>query len=168
VTESLRAVPTAGPQEAVAAASAVPAPPAAAPAARPDSGGKLEIGALRRAWRAVLEDGSGVPPGMGFLLRAAELSVVDDRSVSIGLAPGSPVLERMENPATRKPLMDALVARLGRSVNVAFVSSAGSGVETSSQRITAETARRDRLRRLVDEDPLLAAAVREWDLELLE
>ena len=58
--------------------------------------------------------------------------------------------------------------RLGREIELAIVA-----VETADQpvgggRITAETARRDRLQRLVEEEPLLAAAVQEWDLELLD
>jgi hypothetical protein len=105
---------------------------------------------------------------MGFFLRAAELSVADGDRVAIGLPAASPVLERMENPVTRKMLEDALVSRLGRTVSIQFAGSAAPGVATSTERITAETARRDRLRRLVSEDPLLAAAVKEWDLELLE
>jgi DNA polymerase III subunit gamma/tau len=141
---------------------------AAAPSAPAAASGPLEIGALRRAWRAVLEDGSGVPPGMGFFLRAAELAIADGDRITIGLPAGSPVLERMENPVTRKSLQDALVSRLGRQVALTFSGSAQAPADTSTQRITAETARRDRLRRLVEEDPLLAAAVKEWDLELLE
>jgi DNA polymerase III subunit gamma/tau len=143
-------------------------PSAAAPSAASGSRGPLDLASLRRAWRAVLEDGSGVPSGMGFFLRAAELSVIDDATVGIGLPPGSPVVERMASPTVRRGLEGALAHRLGRGVTVTLVTGAASGVETSTGRITAETARRDRLKRLVEEDPLLAAAVREWDLELLE
>nr|MBA2669076.1 DNA polymerase III subunit gamma/tau [Gemmatimonadota bacterium] len=141
-------------------------PPAAAPASA--STGPLEIGAVRRAWRAVLEDGSGVPPGMGFLLRAAELSLVGNEGVTIGLPKGSPVMERMGKPALRKLIEDAFAGRLGRPATLTFTATGDAHADTSSQRITAETARRDRLKRLVDENPLLAAAVQEWDLELLE
>jgi hypothetical protein len=35
-------------------------------------------------------------------------------------------------------------------------------------RITAESARRDRLARLMEQEPLLAQAVQAWDLELLD
>jgi DNA polymerase III subunit gamma/tau len=151
-----------------AESSAAPVVPPPAAAAAPTPSGPLEISAVRRAWRAVLEDGTGVPPGMGFLLRAAELSLTGDDRVTIGLPKGSPVMERMENPALRKLLEDAFAGRLGRQVALAFTANGDAHADTSSQRITAETARRDRLKRLVDENPLLAAAVQEWDLELLE
>jgi regulator of extracellular matrix RemA (YlzA/DUF370 family) len=105
---------------------------------------------------------------MGFLLRAAELSLAGNEGVTIGLPKGSPVMERMENPALRKLLEDAFIGRLGRPVTLAFTAAGDAHADTSSQRITAATARRDRLKRLVDENPLLAAAVQEWDLELLE
>jgi hypothetical protein len=36
------------------------------------------------------------------------------------------------------------------------------------RRITAESARQERLRRLGAEEPLLSAAIREWDLELMD
>jgi hypothetical protein len=42
---------------------------------------------------------------------------------------------------------------------------AGAGVE---RRNTAESARQERLRGLAAEEPLLSAAVREWDLELMD
>jgi hypothetical protein len=77
-------------------------------------------------------------------------------------------MERMENPALKKLLEDAFTGRLGRPVTLVFTSTGDAHADTSSQRITAETARRDRLKRLVDENPLLATAVQEWDLELLE
>lgn len=38
----------------------------------------------------------------------------------------------------------------------------------AQRRITAEGARHERLRRLTSEEPLLDAAVQEWDLELIE
>lgn len=58
--------------------------------------------------------------------------------------------------------------RLGRPVRLEFAAMEGTDREPGSGRITAETARRDRLKRLVDEEPLLAAAVQEWDLELID
>jgi hypothetical protein len=44
----------------------------------------------------------------------------------------------------------------------------GGAAEPGANSITAETARRDRLCRLTREEPLLAAAVQEWDLELID
>ncbi|MDR0787754.1 MAG: hypothetical protein LBG44_07810, partial [Gemmatimonadota bacterium] len=59
--------------------------------------------------------------------------------------------------------------RLGRDVTVQIVT-----VDTmmeapaGERRITAESARQERLRRLGAEEPLLSAAIREWDLELMD
>lgn len=158
--------PAATPSQATAP-TVSPSPASPVPTATATASAPLEIGSIRRAWRAVLEDGSGIPPGVGFLLRAAEISLRDGE-ITIGLPLGSPALERMESPGARKALQAALAIRLGRDAVLAFASSGRATSDTSTQRITAETARRDRLKRLVDEDPLLAAAVQEWDLELLD
>jgi hypothetical protein len=42
------------------------------------------------------------------------------------------------------------------------------GQQPGGNRITAESARRDRLQRLMEGEPVLAAAVQAWDLELLD
>jgi hypothetical protein len=102
------------------------------------------------------------------MLRPARLAVSGERTVRVGVPPGSPILERLSRPAARRPLEEAIGRRLGREIELELVA-----VETADQpagggRITAETARRDRLRRLVEEEPLLAAAVQEWDLELID
>jgi DNA polymerase III subunit gamma/tau len=131
--------------------------------------GPLDLAQVRRAWRAVLEAGVGVPPGCGPLLRAADVALAGGGEVRALVPPGSPLLERMAAPAARRPLEDALGERLGRPVGLAF--SAGdvpAGTPRGGERITAETARRDRLRRLTEEEPLLASVVQEWDLELLD
>jgi hypothetical protein len=58
--------------------------------------------------------------------------------------------------------------RLGRAVSLDFVALDEAGPGGGEMRITAETARRDRLQRLTEEEPLLAAAVQAWDLELVD
>ncbi|HET7321514.1 MAG TPA: hypothetical protein VFI96_03395, partial [Longimicrobiaceae bacterium] len=78
------------------------------------------------------------------------------------------LLERMESAAARRPLEEALGKLLHRSVALRFAAADAPAGEGPAPRITAETARRDRLRRLTDEEPLLAAAVQEWDLELID
>jgi DNA polymerase III subunit gamma/tau len=151
-----------------AAPPPAPAPePEPAPAPAPPAG-PLDLPQLRRAWRAVLEEGSAVPAGMGFFLRAAELSLPGGDRVGVGLPPGSPAAERLENAAARRLLEEALSTRLGRAVKLALATSSAPAAATGTGRITAETARRDRLRRLAEEEPLLAEAVREWDLELID
>ena len=88
--------------------------------------------------------------------------------VSPDLLSDPPLLERMGSPAARRPLEQALSHRLGRPVHVVFAAVSGGAAEPGANRITAETARRDRLSRLTREEPLLAAAVQEWDLELID
>lgn len=105
---------------------------------------------------------------MGLMLRPARLRVAGPELIQIGVPPGSPVLERLSRPVTRRPLEEALQRRLGQPVSLEFVVSAEAGAPTEGGRITAEAAREERLRRLVEEEPLLAAAVQEWDLELLD
>jgi hypothetical protein len=116
----------------------------------------------------MLEEGEGVPGGMGLVLRAAQIAVQGEDTVRVETAPGSPLLERMDSPAARRPLEQALSRRLGRPVRVVFAAVSGGAAEPGANRITAETARRDRLSRLTREEPLLAAAVQEWDLELID
>jgi hypothetical protein len=54
-------------------------------------------------------------------------------------------------------------------VSVAFVGGdAPAAADPRQGRITADSARRDRLRQLSEGEPLLETAVREWDLELVE
>jgi hypothetical protein len=85
----------------------------------------------------------------------------------VQLPAASPALDRLATPAARRPLENALARQLGCLITLEFVADGGSeGPEPS--RITAESHRQDRLRRLTEEEPLLAAAVREWDLELVD
>ena len=152
---------------------APPPPPAPEPAPEaeptPAASGPLDAVQVRRAWRALLEGGEGVPSGTGLMLRSAQLVVAGEDEVRVGVPPGSPLLERMERPSSRRSLEEALGKRLGRRVKIGFVPGVGGeSTDPSAQRITPETARRDRLRRLAEEEPGLALAVQEWDLELID
>ncbi len=134
----------------------------AEPASPPDEA------AVRRAWRAVLQAGTGVPSGMSVFLRSATLTIKGSDVVSIGLPAGSPALERISNRTASRPLAEALSEQLGQKVAVEVLTISGSQQPDSAPRITAETARRDRLEQLSAEEPLLAAAVKALDLELLD
>jgi len=146
------------------------APPAAASQGdRAQPSTPLEVQAIRRAWRAVLQEGSGVPAGAGVMLRSAEaFQVASESEIHVGLPPGSPLLERLAQAAARRPLEDALSSRLGRRVSLVFATTESRSEAPDTRRITAEGARQERLRRLTSEEPLLGAAVQEWDLELIE
>ncbi|HET7274595.1 MAG TPA: DNA polymerase III subunit gamma/tau [Longimicrobiaceae bacterium] len=138
-----------------------PPPPPPAPARVDDAG-------VRRAWRAILDEGTGVPNGMTVFLRSAKLELKGDNAVAVALPAGSPALERISTPAAKRSLVDALSKHLGQPISLELVSVAGPADQAGTPRITAETARKDRLERLTAEEPLLAAAVEAWDLELLD
>ncbi len=165
------AVRAPAPEPAPAAAPAA-GTPAAAPEPPPADEGPLDPVNLRRAWRSLVEDGEGIPPGMSLFLKPAQVSPGPGGEVRVTVPPASPVLDRLSAPAARRPLEEALGRRLGRRVSLAFAQgqqdAGGGGGGTGTGRITAESARRDRLRRLTEEEPLLAVAVQEWDLELVD
>jgi DNA polymerase-3 subunit gamma/tau len=148
-------------------AAADPAPVTPPGRAQPETG-PIELPAVRRAWRAMLEDGSELPPGLGLVLRGAQLALGGDSAVRVGVPDGSPALERMEAASARRPLEIALERRLGRPVALSFSPTGAAAPEARGRRITAEAARAERLRRLSEEDPRLAEVVRELDLDLVE
>jgi DNA polymerase-3 subunit gamma/tau len=151
----------------------VPPPPAeppreAAPAAMDDTG-PLEPRRVKQAWATLVQNGEGVPPGMKALMTTALVEPEPGRRVRVAFPPNSPALERLESPAARRGLEDALAKRLGGRVTLVVATATGeTALAPAVQRITAESARRDRLHRLASEEPILAAAVQEWDLELVE
>jgi DNA polymerase-3 subunit gamma/tau len=142
--------------------------PASASAPLPaDDGSPIDGARLLRAWKNVLQDGDGVPGGMKFMLLAGKL-VPQGGKVRVEVGPGSPVLERMAQPASRRPLEEALGKRLGRAVRIEFAAGDAVTNDPSAHRITAESARGARLSRLTEGEPLLKAAVSEWGLELVD
>jgi hypothetical protein len=165
--------PPAAPQ-AIQAAAPEPAPSVPpAPEPLPADEGPLDPVKLRRAWTSLVEDGEGIPPGMSLFLKPAQVSPGPGGEVRVTVPPASPVLDRLSSPSARRPLEEALGRRLGRRVSLAFAqgqqhAGGGGGGGGGTGRITAESARRDRLRRLTEEEPLLAVAVQEWDLELVD
>lgn len=118
------------------------------------------------AWEQILKTGEAVPPGMRPFLRAARVSESDDGSVLIEL-PAGPGLERLSAPAACRRLSKALGDLLGRSIDV-VVQEAGGPPGQLPQRISPGTVRSDRLKALMQREPLLEKAVKELDLELLE
>jgi DNA polymerase III subunit gamma/tau len=153
-------------------AEAVAVPSAAGHGSETDAGGavaaRVDVKQLKRSWRSVVEDGDAALGGLRPFLRVAGVDVAEDGRVRIVLPPGSPALERLEAPAAVRPLEEALAKRLGQRVSVHVVAGESGGAQVGPPRITAESARRDRLQRLSEESPLLAAAVRSWDLELID
>jgi DNA polymerase-3 subunit gamma/tau len=141
-------------------------PPSAAQPPVQERTGSLGPGEVKRAWRATVEAGEGVPPGTTLFLRSAPLAFADG-VLRVQLPAASPALDRLATPAARRPLERALARQLGHPVTLEFVAEGGPE-SPEPPRITAESHRQDRLRRLTEDEPLLAAAVREWDLELVD
>jgi hypothetical protein len=105
---------------------------------------------------------------MGVALRGADLELDGERQVVVNVPPGSPVLDRIADERSRRGLESALAQRLGRPVELRFRSGGGPTSDPAQRRTTAEGAKQERLRRLAAEEPVLGAAVQEWDLELME
>jgi hypothetical protein len=78
------------------------------------------------------------------------------------------LLERLGSATARRPLEAGLSELLGRRVTLLFTTTHAQAAQPMPRRITAEGARQERLRRLTAEEPLLQAAVQEWDLELID
>lgn len=105
---------------------------------------------------------------MTVFLRSAKVELKGSDVVTISLPAGSPALERMSNATAIRPLADALSEQLGQKLSIEVLPSAAAEPAEGTPRITAETARRDRLEQITAEEPLLAAAVKALDLELLD
>ncbi|MBB4635799.1 DNA polymerase III subunit gamma/tau [Longimicrobium terrae] len=130
-------------------------------------GGALDLRRVREAWAAVLESGEGIPPGGRALLRSVRPEVGGPATITADVLPV--VLDRFGGSGAQRAFEDALGRRLGQRVTVQFrASAAAAAAATGGQRITAESARRDRLSRLMEGEPVLAAAVQALDLELLD
>ncbi|HEY7767977.1 MAG TPA: hypothetical protein VIB55_07325, partial [Longimicrobium sp.] len=147
---------------------ALPPPPdERAPAADGDAG-ELDGARVRRAWASLLQDGDGVPRGASLFLKPAKLVLAGPRALRVDLPPNAPVVDQLSTPVARRALEDALARRLGGPVTISFGVSDAPAQQAGGNRITAESARRDRLQRLTEGEPVLAAAVQAWDLELLD
>jgi DNA polymerase-3 subunit gamma/tau len=143
------------------------------PAPRPSASagsdaGPIDGARLKRAWTGILQEGEGLPPGMSGLLRAAQVAPAAGRVVRMTVPPGHPALERLSGLTARHGLEDALGRRLGGPVTLELATGAAGAVDPGKGRITAETARKDRLARLMEGEPVLSAAVQAWDLELVD
>ncbi len=148
------------------------APRAEAAPAASSSSAELTLTTARRGWKVLSAGGQGLPPGSGPFLRTMSVAAVEGSEVKLSIPAGSPFLERVREPSVRKRLASALadqvgVERLDLEIREDADRVAGSD-EGAPRRITDESAREDRLRRMVEDEPILAEAVRSWDLELIE
>ncbi|HEY0019418.1 MAG TPA: DNA polymerase III subunit gamma/tau [Longimicrobium sp.] len=146
----------------------VPAP--AAEAAQPAMGageGPLDARALNDAWKAVMADATAIPGALRMILRSVSRVTAEGGQARVEL-PSAALIPDVSSPVSRRALEDALGRKLGRRVSVNYVAGQASAGGPSATRITNESARRDRLQRMMDGEPVLAAAVQAWDLELVD
>jgi DNA polymerase-3 subunit gamma/tau len=154
----------------------VMAPPAAPapPGMQTDGTGPLDARALNEAWKSVMADTQAVPAALRMLLRpVSRVSPGDEGTVVVPVSAGTLGMDPVTSPANRRALEVALGRRLGRRVAVRYVATEGPALGTGGApgapaRITSESARRDRLRRMMEGEPVLSAAVQAWDLELVD
>lgn len=141
-----------------------PAPTVPTPPAAPPPGGL----ALEPAWQWVLTSSDAVPPGMlPFLSHVVPTR--EGGTIHLGLP--APAAERLERgPRELAGLEQALGHALGSTVRlrVHAVSAALDEGEEASGRVTRGTVLETRLKELIKQEPVLARAVEELDLELLE
>jgi hypothetical protein len=153
--------------------TATAAPPAAgeagAPAAATGAAAPLDPRRLNEAWRATLADRQALPPGLGMALTAAvRVAALADDAVRVELPASHLSLEPVTSAGNRRALEAQLRRRLGRPVSLVFVAAAGKAGAANGTRITGESARRGRLERMMEGEPVLAAAVEALDLELVD
>ena len=136
-------------------------------AASASSDGPLDGRALNDAWKAVMADGTAIPGALRMILRSVSRVTAEGGQARVEL-PSASLIPDVGSPASRRALEEALGKRLGRKVAVSYVAGQAPAGGPSATRITNESARRDRLQRMMEGEPVLAAAVQAWDLELVD
>jgi DNA polymerase-3 subunit gamma/tau len=129
--------------------------------------GPLEGRALNDAWKSMMADGTAIPGALRMILRSVSRVTADGGQARVEL-PSASLIPDVSSPASRRALEEALGKRLGRKVAVSYVAGQAPAGGPSATRITNESARRDRLQRMMEGEPVLAAAVQAWDLELVD
>jgi DNA polymerase-3 subunit gamma/tau len=160
----------AAPERVVPSPTPAPVAPAAvrADAATAGAGdGPLDGRALNDAWKSVMADGAAIPGALRMILRSVSRVSAEGGQARVEL-PSASLIPDVSSPASRRALEDALGKRLGRKVAVHYVAGQAAAGGPAGTRITNESARRDRLQRMMEGEPVLAAAVQAWDLELVD
>jgi DNA polymerase-3 subunit gamma/tau len=138
----------------------VPGPAAPAPAPAPAPAGSLD-----EAWERVLSSGSGLPPGLGVLMRAGHVRM---EGTDIVLAvPHGPAHDRLVDPGTQARVAQLLSTALGRQVSLRVESIAHEG-QAGGGRVSQKEVREGRIRELMEQEPRLGPAVEALDLELMD
>ena len=122
---------------------------------------------LVEAWPRVLADPSCAPRGFKVVL--GDTRTREDGNSLILEAPGDLVAEKLSDVSVRRRLERGLALHAGRDyAEISLVKVAGAHQAGPSARITEESARRTRLRDLVERAPHIEQAVRELDLDLVD
>ena len=122
---------------------------------------------LVEAWPLVLADRSCAPRGFKVVL--GDTRTREDGNRLILEAPGDLVAERLSDVSVRRKLEEGLALHAGRDyAEISMVKAATAREAGPAARITEESARRTRLRALVERAPHIEQAVRELDLDLVE
>ena len=132
-----------------------------------EGGGSASVVAsATEAWARLMDQGKGIPPGMGPFLRAAVVGLGEDGALVVEL-PDGPGLERLREQTALRTIQNALEALMGERPEIVVRATSEPSSE-KLKRIMPETIRSDRLRELIQREPLLQHAVEELDLELLD
>ncbi|HEU4882441.1 MAG TPA: hypothetical protein VFT45_09360, partial [Longimicrobium sp.] len=153
---------------------ASPAPAPVAPqVVRPEaatavsSDGPLDGRALNDAWKSVMADASAIPGALRMILRSVSRVSAEGGQARVEL-PSAQLIPDVSSAGSKRAVEEALGKRLGRKVSVHYVAGQAPAGGPAGTRITNESARRDRLQRMMEGEPVLAAAVQAWDLELVD
>lgn len=129
----------------------------------PLPGGEVE--GLRAVWQEMIATGGVLRPGQGIALRAAQvIGLSAEGELEISAAEGTPGAEVLADRVTCARLEEELSKRLGRPIKIKGVSR----TESLPPRVNSESARAERLERLVDGHQGLQDLVERLDLELLD
>ena len=143
-----------------------PSPPSASPAQEPVPPSRGATGDPVAAFDQLLASGRGIPSGLRPFLREARCERVGERGLRLTVPPG-PGLDRLRTPGIVGRLCEAVGELLGFRPRIDVAE--GRRTEPAGPRaVSPEQARRERLGELVEREPLLARAVKEFDLELLD
>ena len=108
----------------------------------------------------------GVPRGLRSFLHAARRERAGKTGLRLTISPG-PGLDRLRQPGTVPRLREALASHLGYTPDIDIVEGRETG-PSAPRHVSPKQARRERLQELVEREPLLARAVEELDLELVD
>ncbi len=167
-----------GPTAKVREVSSAPSRPAPEPSSRREKreppggvpeeprgtgGGPLETS--QAAWQEMIAAGKVLRPGQGIALRAAQIVGLDPSGeLRISAAEGTPAAEVLQNTVTRRRIEEELSQRLGRPIRVG----GEGGQEPLPPRVSQETAKRQKLDRLMGGDEGLKQLVDKLDLEFID